>query len=449
MSSHGLREPIARDAASLRTLDAKIAYTSVARIPTVLASLGLGTAIAFSSASRNASLVILSVTGLFSILSVWSFGRERTMGRISEALAVLAIALLGVVPAVPTPTDGILLACLAGVLLASILHQPDSALSSKPIPEIFFAYLLLAMLRSRGAPVVHALAPFSLLLLYRLVGRVPLRTWLVGFELGGLVLSARVLWASMGGIGRVTWASLDFIMPLHLIGGLIAFSRVQALLSAQRSPTRLLIAAGVSATIQMAALVVTQTRGLLIALAIGLMVLLRKTRPRLVILWVATLGLAGYALDRVLRRLTPEAAMTMQERFSLAGVTRGFGGRWEETRAAAITGWESPILGRGFDYLYSSAAQADRLTSIHNSLAYHWVVGGAIGLALFLSIWLLMVKRLWPDQLSTALVATLFFYSLTTAGHRSVHFVLPTAILLGHAYRRSSPSFDRDVAELS
>lgn len=348
------------------------------------------------------------------------------------AVATLSLSVLPAVPSLGSPLPLLTGAAAATAWAASLAERPD-----RPRwPEAFLLYLGLSLLWADGSltQASRAMIPFIFLLLYRCARNSATSVWLRAAELAGVALALRVFWVAASGIGRATWHSLDFILPLHLVGALLATDR---LLHGSRGRTRYL--AAMSAAGQLAALVLTQTRGLVLGLLAGIGLLGVRRRSR-ALAWLAVLGLLGALLMSLALRPEGEATDLLFSRFSYAGIESGWQVRLEEARAAAALWWTNPVFGMGLGTTFvNPVANSDVPVSyVHNSLLYMLLSGGAIAAAMYGWIIYKSVRDNLHQPGVAAAALAIAVFGLTTAGFRSVHFNVLLALAYG-AGRRAHP----------
>lgn len=358
------------------------------------------------------------------ILRYWRFHAE------------LLIVALAVLPIVPDATDPRSIAFLALAVLGVL--AAGGRLLGATLPFVTLVCLAVAWSPSIGAWGRGAI-PFAFLLLAGTWVDIRSRRVIGALIVAGSVLAVRGLVAFLQTRSRITLASLDFILPLPILGVLGCL----ALLVYEPWPLRrwrgVLIACLV---VQGAHIVMTATFGYIAASTVAVLVLLRPafTQGKRVkrVLGAAAVILAAAALAG------PAITQPLLQRARLGGAETSSAGRVAEV-GAALEEWRvSPLIGRGLGHQYHSPITGDgtAVTYVHNVVAYLLMTLGLAGLIAYGIVvtriwWLARGASLVPTFVRSALVA-LATLGLSSAVFRSVQFNCLLALLLALARHSQS-----------
>lgn len=324
-------------------------------------------------------------------------------------------------------------------VLALVLARGRAGFSRvAPLIASLVAFLVLSLLWT-DAPVADAVRS----VLPALVLLLGIRRWPVGVNttlkllvIAGVLQALLTVNAALQYSGRVTETG-SFALPMTVVGSVAAFGLA---FSDAKQNTALLVGAG---TVNVLGIMVTQTRGMLLAVIVGTLGLLVVERKRSVSNQRRRILSGGIVIGIIVGAVVAAALYVSdpnQSRFSVAGVKLGAEGRTAELRVAAEEIKESPFIGHGVGHVFSNPIVGSEpiVEYVHNSLAYYLVVGGLVGGGLFVltvGATYRQLRRLGPDGVvaSIALVSLIVF-SLTAALQRTLHFNVLLALFGGVAW---------------
>lgn len=365
------------------------------------------------------------VLGLISLLTL--------IRRIPQASvpAFLSIALLGLLPAIPDKPTAITftfsLAIFAAALLTRHWVLPISALA-------FLAYAASSFYWGGTHPTEYfrAIVPLTFILTVPLWHRLTTRWLLYAVISAGTVLALRTLYTAATEAGRVTWHSLDFMMPPAVLGSIACVALLRYAHKRRTPQTTFTLAALFAA--QFASILLTLSRTMILATLLGssLVLLLTSRTPAntkirfrsvaiLAFLAILLISLAGLSTNQLAHRLTStQLESAIDYRLLEFGSVQQL---WAE----------NPVLGTGMGELFLEDDPGLTRSYVHNAPAYMLSMLGLVGLALYLLfvgqvLWNARTQSSLERASSIAFVLTLLLLALTSATFRSVHFNMLLAI---------------------
>lgn len=240
---------------------------------------------------------------------------------------------------------------------------------------------------------------------------------------------------------RITLLDWRFLTGLTVVAGLVWFAR---LITSQRSREKLsyalLFALCATATL------LSLTRGLVIAQAVGILLLaaLRVGQCRTVRCYARRLGwtgatVLGLTAALLISGLPGKSVGALV--LARAGEESTLAERIEESASALRPASESPIVGRGLGFRYETSGltsyRGDTVRYVHNSLVYFVMTMGGLGAFLYPLLFLWPAYWVWKNRkrsppadvlAGAAICLALLVYSLTSAAFRLYHFNIAAAV---------------------
>lgn len=362
--------------------------------------------------------------------------------------AMSAVAWTSVLPAVPDDLSPTVLAFAMLVVLTGI-RAPAAKLET--LPSALWAFLLFAAssilwAESPLASSVRQLVPFLVVLSALWFAKIQHKYVVAGALLAGIVLSLRALHAEFSLPGRITWHSLDFIMPNAMILVVGTFAYVVGHKHNLRRSV-LVMSCGL---LGMTAILSGASRGMMLATLAGLVAIslaTAKTTRALAILIVSLVGIATLA------SLSSNAIVA--ERLTPSAVREGVGVRTSES-SAALSAWsQRPLIGHGMGKKFDNpVARGDvtgtvgsRVSYVHNAASYLLIQVGIVGALLyaaFISTVAIKIYRLsktdWVVQAGFGALVALVVLATSSAVFRSIHFNLFLGMIVGISISAGSNS---------
>lgn len=356
------------------------------------------------------------------------------------------ISMLGVL-SVSTAYYVVLIILIIGFIGLSLASQ--SKFRRTPLAlvlSVFVAYLASSMYWT-DVPLGSAaitLAPSLVLLLGTVTWPLDRRSALTALALAGVGQAILTLAAAVIASERVTQYGA-FALPTALFG---AVACLGLSFKERRRHHRAWLRAGTATCL--AGIAATETRGMLLAAAVGILALpLFLARARVRQLETAArsthlrLTAKVFFINAVVVAVLLSVTVRFFSRFAPEEVVSGITTRWSEVQAALHAIQESVLFGHGIGYVFTNpiVGTVSEVNYTHNSLLYFSLAGGLCGLFIFVTLlWKLLRSTLTEDAgvdgatLGAMLIALVVF-SLTAALQRTLHFNLLMALIAGTSGR--------------